>query len=252
MSHSVKTGLYTGYIYCIENTANGKKYIGQTIVSIESRFSQHISDANHGSDTYLHRAMRLFGHEKFVVREICREHHETKEGLKAILNDLEIFYISEFRSLHPNGYNLTTGGDAFAVSSSRPICKVDPDGNVLGVYGSIREAANDSCVDEKTIGHGCRSKTHYGAGLFWYYMSDGVKVGDNIGKQSRGSNNWPGHTTYVGKQIGMFSMDGILLRCFRSASDASRELNINRGNISTCCRGAAKSAGGYRWAYLCN
>ena len=35
-----------GYIYLIRNTINGKGYVGQTVVSIEQRFSEHVAASN--------------------------------------------------------------------------------------------------------------------------------------------------------------------------------------------------------------
>ena len=37
---------------------------------------------------------------------------------------------------------------------------------------------------------------------------------------------------------------------FESATEASRNMGINRGHICMCCRGERKNAGGWKWAYL--
>ena len=43
---------------------------------------------------------------------------------------------------------------------------------------------------------------------------------------------------------------GELLATFPSTCEAGRVTGINQGNISTCCNGKLKSAGGYIWRYL--
>ena len=40
-----------------------------------------------------------------------------------------------------------------------------------------------------------------------------------------------------------------LQRVFKSITAASKELGINLGDISSCCKGKLKSAGGYHWRY---
>lgn len=42
---------------------------------------------------------------------------------------------------------------------------------------------------------------------------------------------------------------GNVIRCWECAADAWRELGINNRNISACCRGKLKSAGGYCWRF---
>ena len=39
---------------------------------------------------------------------------------------------------------------------------------------------------------------------------------------------------------------------FKSVREAARILNINKGNISECCRGSTsrKTAGGYHWKFI--
>ena len=41
-------------------------------------------------------------------------------------------------------------------------------------------------------------------------------------------------------------------KVFNSVSEASREYKIPAGNISKCCNGQRKIAGGYRWIFIDN
>ena len=45
------------------------------------------------------------------------------------------------------------------------------------------------------------------------------------------------------------SVGGEFICEFKSATDAAIKLNIQRPNISACCRGRHKSIGGYVWRY---
>lgn len=49
--------------------------------------------------------------------------------------------------------------------------------------------------------------------------------------------------------IAQLSIDGEFIKKWSCAMEVQRELGINHGNITKCCRGRYKSAGGYRWMY---
>ena len=55
----------------------------------------------------------------------------------------------------------------------------------------------------------------------------------------------------LSKQVQMFDKStGELLATFPSTREAERVTGINNGNISKCCNGKSKSAGGYIWRYI--
>ena len=45
-SHNINGDDIMGYIYKITNTLNGKIYIGQTVKSLQKRFTQHKNNSN--------------------------------------------------------------------------------------------------------------------------------------------------------------------------------------------------------------
>lgn len=56
-----------GYIYCITNLVNQKKYVGKTIYSITERFKEHCSDSKRErcEKRPLYDAMNKYGIENF-------------------------------------------------------------------------------------------------------------------------------------------------------------------------------------------
>lgn len=97
-----------GIIYCITNKANGKRYIGQTTMSLSRRWSAHCGSSM--SCRALSNAIQKYGRENFNVEVIdsatCQEELDKKEQ----------FYIACFGTLRQDaGYNLREGGN-----SSRP------------------------------------------------------------------------------------------------------------------------------------
>lgn len=53
------------------------------------------------------------------------------------------------------------------------------------------------------------------------------------------------------KPVKQFSVNGELIKSFQSTVSASSETGISQGNISSCCLGKLKTAGGFIWKYAC-
>lgn len=54
------------------------------------------------------------------------------------------------------------------------------------------------------------------------------------------------------KPVDQFTLDGKFVKRWPSAKDAARELGINNRNISSCCNGIRKKAGGFKWKHATN
>lgn len=98
------------YVYLITNEINKKIYIGYTTKG-EKRWNQHLRVAKGGpikyssEYSYIHRAINKYGIDNFVFEPL--EYHVSIKELK----ESEIFWISYFKSIGAQLYNLTTGGD---------------------------------------------------------------------------------------------------------------------------------------------
>ena len=90
-------------IYKVTNKINGKIYIGQTIQPLNIRWSSHCSE--YSGCTAIKRAIKKYGVENFTIEQI--DVATTQEEL----DQKEQHYIEYYKSLVPNGYNLTTGGE---------------------------------------------------------------------------------------------------------------------------------------------
>ena len=101
-----------GEIYLITNIKNGKKYIGQATKYKNgrkgggfSRWKTHLRNAKNGSNDCrsLVNAIRKYGKENFTLEILL-------ECQKEQLDYYEKKFIRVYNSLHPNGYNLDSGG----------------------------------------------------------------------------------------------------------------------------------------------
>ena len=87
-----------GEIYVLENTINGKCYIGQTICTSERRWTAH----KNNKKSYIGRAIKKYGWENFKTYKYFVPEH--------LLDYFEVEMIKKVNSLAPNGYNLAGGG----------------------------------------------------------------------------------------------------------------------------------------------
>jgi group I intron endonuclease len=93
-----------GKIYCAHCIFTGKKYIGQTRKKLLcDRIASHFVDANKEYRiSNFHNALKKYGRCGFVWGII-------EECDVSLLNDREIYWISEYKTIE-NGYNLSPGG----------------------------------------------------------------------------------------------------------------------------------------------
>ena len=100
---------FIGIIYRFTNQINNKQYIGQSINSKNERYNSHKSSyKNKNSSEYnspLHRAFRKYGFENFTYEILAKDISDIDT-----LNQLEIYYINQYNTLIPNGYNVEVGG----------------------------------------------------------------------------------------------------------------------------------------------
>jgi len=92
------------FVYLVTNTKNGKKYVGQTVRSLERRWIQHKSLSRNGQ-TYFSKAIKKHGPDSFAIAPLAQA--DTIEQL----NLMEQLWIEELNTTDPKvGYNTTTGG----------------------------------------------------------------------------------------------------------------------------------------------
>lgn len=94
-------------IYKITNLVNGKIYVGQTRQPLYKRWYRH----THKSGCFaISNAIAKYGAENFTIEVI------DKANTLSELNEKETFWIDKLNALSPNGYNIQTGGNAYALT----------------------------------------------------------------------------------------------------------------------------------------
>lgn len=98
-----KSKLITGVIYKFQNKLNNKIYIGQSREE-KRRYERHV---NCKEPLYeLDRAIKCYGIENFTYEIIESFESYNIDEVNTWMDEREEYYIKEFNSLYPNGYNL--------------------------------------------------------------------------------------------------------------------------------------------------
>lgn len=93
-----------GVIYCVTNSVNGKRYVGQTIQTLNARWRLHKTS---GACRLLRRAIDKYGESSFDICVLEPANSKTELDLA------EIEWIFKMNTLDPSvGYNLKDGGSS--------------------------------------------------------------------------------------------------------------------------------------------
>ena len=217
-------------IYKITNKLNEKCYIGQS-KHIETRWKEHRYGQGYTKRrTTLYSAFNKYGIENFEF-EVLEECEESE------LDNLEKYYIKKFNSFE-SGYNMNNGGKRVHVEHTKEWHrKIGEKHKGKIVSDEVRKKISNSLK-----GHTLSEHTKE---LLRISSTGRVKSENEIQKIS----------DKVSKPIIQFDLSGNFIKSYKNARIASAETNINFSNISSCCNGKRKKAGGYIWKFsevICN
>ena len=158
----------------------------------------------------------------------------TKRNLTLLLNKKEIFYIKQYNTLKPNGYNMTKGGVLLPNTyEMKPVCNYDLERNFVKEFESVTDAARYYGISQADISHCCkREKVKIVKGFIWRFKGDDYDV------------KTIELNTHV---ICQYDLYGNLLNKYNGESEASKITGFF--NIGNCCKGKHLSSGGYIWRY---
>ena len=212
-----------GYIYCITNLINEKKYVGKTTYSVTKRFQEHSRDSKKErcERRPLYDAMNKYGIENFVVKELIECPNDE-------LDSYEKMYIEKLQTYGHNGYNATKGGD----------------GSILFDYDKIIETyALGGTMTE------CAAKMHCSVDTVKKVLTiNNIPIRHN----RRGCCSDP-------KKVEQYSLEGVFIKEWESITLAAHWLVDNgyaktynsgvKQKIRLCMRGKNKTAYKFIWKF---
>lgn len=241
MAFNEKTNMYVGYIYVVINKLNGMKYVGQTRRTVEARWKNHLavlkSDIN-----YFHNSILKYGEQNFSISEVDRFEAENIALLTKKLNELEIYYISKYDTLCPNGYNLTKGWGNNSINCDKPVDQYDKYGNFIRSYNSASEAACATQGSRKGITNCCnrtvdkRNKRTYSSGGFIWRFKGDTDIEDSLNNSLQ-------------RPVIQYDLNGNIIHYYDSIQSASTATGILPESIGKCCKGQSKQSNGYVFLY---
>lgn len=149
-------------IYCLE-FPNGMRYVGKTH-DLSDRIGVYV---RFGGSSRVNSAIEKFGIGSIDVKVLCRLDGLSSVDMELCLGILEIKYIRELGTIHPNGYNVSLGGELLGIpiehlttdsatiksllSGNKILLEYDTDGNFVREYPSISRFAYEKGYSEDSV-----------------------------------------------------------------------------------------------------
>jgi group I intron endonuclease len=231
------------YIYCIENTINGHKYIGKHCGRDVDYF---------GSGVALKKAIKKHGVGAFIktTLEYC---------LDSKASTREIYWIAYYNTYTGHGYNLTPGGDGWTKGMKHADTSITKIRNVKkgNVYitdeqkqlirNSLAKYHNTLTPEQRSeiYGNGGRRQK----GIKKEPFSDEHRRNLSKGQTGKSKKQTKEHRAKIGMtkrvKIDMYSRQGDFLQRFESLTAASAAINGLVSEISKSCKDGKTTVRGY-------
>lgn len=204
-----------GSIYKISNDINNNLYIGQTVYSLQRRFTGHIyasiTPGHKDGNDPIHRAMRKYGIEHFKIDliEVCPNSQ---------LNERERYWIAQYDSYY-HGYNADLGGEGHL--------KYDYD-SIVTYYLTHGNSLTDTC-------------SYFG--IYDQVVYTALQSNNIDYKNLKNTNPKKKNT----KSILLVEKNLV----FKNMTDIDKYFNKQvHGNVRRCLNGLTEKAYGYHWKEL--
>lgn len=245
-----------GYIYCIINNINNKKYIGQTSQYYpNNRWSAHKLEAKNENKRPLYRAIKKYGIDNFTFKILLKNIPNDK------LNYYEILWIEKMKTRNPNGYNLQIGGSNVQEKNNPMYGKIPWNKGIKRTKDEIQKM-KDSWTLERREKYSNNFKGEKNPMYGKCPSTKGKKLWDIKPNPFAGKEHTQETKDLLKSKskkipIMMVDLEDNELIKFESIKDACKWIRENTmfikaddSFISKCAKGKHKTAYGYKWKFI--
>lgn len=238
-------------IYKIVSPSN-KIYVGQSW-NLLKRIREHNKNINY-KKSKLYSSIKKYGYENhcaYVLQEF------PKDITQPILDNYEIFYINQLRESGVNLLNLKDGGGAGKpseeakknMSAAQKKSWSSPNrprtGNRLGIPHTEETKQKIRAANSGKKIHTDKRKEFLKLHWIGNTLTKGINLSEQHKMKISKSLKWGTTSRAIIQQ----DLQGVFIKEWISATEASEKLNIGRSNIKNNLRGYSKTAHGYIWKY---
>ena len=239
------------YLVYKHTTPSGKVYIGITKQTAEGRWKNGFG---YQSSPHFWSAIKKYGWNN-IKHEILHDDLTEEEAC-----EYEKRYISECRSTDRRyGYNQKTGGETGVIFNPEVCKKISERGKEFyRLHPEKREEISKRVTgfrhseEAKEKMRIAKMGTHFTMTDEWKKRignSNRERIMSDERLYEETSNRCRANGRNVARKVEQMDMSGNVIATFENAHEAQRITGISNGNINRCCRGKAKTTGGYRWRF---
>jgi len=228
-------------IYKITNMVNGKAYIGQTTRPLKERIKEHYSK----DKSLLYKAVKKYGKSNFEVEIICKCSSLKELGSK------EKFFINKLRTLVPNGYNVSEGGEN-TVHSEETLKKMSEKkrGKLHPLFGKKRSSKVKKLISESKKGTKISEETRLKISIAHKGTKKTSEHRLKISQSLKGKKKTREHSEKIAKSLGTKILCNETGEIFSSIKEASVWLNVNPNAIKWSLSKPGRKCKGYTFMAL--
>lgn len=116
----------------------------------------------------------------------------------------------------------------------KPVSQYTLDGTFIQHWPSAKEASENTPANRSYITQVCKGKRKSAGSFLWSYKGDPI----------------PSFSKKYYRPVQQLDLNNDLIATFQSLTEAQNQTGVELHNISECCRGKSKTAGGYIWRYI--